>query len=170
MKTENFNTSILVGQSPQQVYDAINNVRSWWSEEIEGSTDKLHEVFRYHYGDVHRCQIKITELVPAKKVEWLVLDNYFNFIKDKNEWIDNKIVFNIEKKGNQVQLDFTQEGLVPAYECYEVCSDSWKSYIADSLRDLIEKGKGKPNPKEQEGEINLEVMEKNKKYFDSNTN
>ena len=41
------------------IFNAINNVRGWWSEEIEGSTDKLNAVFNYHYEDVHHCQMKI---------------------------------------------------------------------------------------------------------------
>ena len=145
MKTENFTTSILVGQSPQQVYDAINNVRSWWSEEIEGSTDKLHEVFSYHYEDVHRCQIKITELVPAKKVEWLVLDNYFNFTHDQTEWKDTSIIFEIAAKGDKTELRFTHHGLVPDYECYEACRQGWTHYIETSLFNLISTGDGQPN-------------------------
>jgi hypothetical protein len=43
---------------------------------------------------------------------------------------------------------FTQHGLVPAYECYDVCNNAWTGYVGSSLRDLIVTGKGKPNPKE----------------------
>jgi hypothetical protein len=57
--------------------------------------------------------MKIIEFIPGEKVVWLVLDNYFNFTKDKSEWKDNKIVFEIAEKDNKTQLQFTQEGLVP---------------------------------------------------------
>ena len=46
-------------------------------------------------------------------------------------------------------IHFTHEGLVPAYECYTVCSDAWGSYIRGSLKSLIATGKGSPNPKEK---------------------
>lgn len=146
--SQNFSISFSVDQSPQEAYSAINNVREWWSEEIEGNTDKLGE-FKYRYRDVHRCTIAITELVPGSKVAWRIADNYFSFIEDKNEWIGNDIVFEIAKKGNQTEVRFTQIGLVPAYECYSVCSDAWSTYIKGSLRDLIAKGKGQPNQNEQ---------------------
>jgi hypothetical protein len=51
-------------------FDAINNVRGWWSQAEQGDTDKLGAVFYHHYQDVHRCTLKITELLPSKKVAW----------------------------------------------------------------------------------------------------
>ena len=145
MTTKNFTTTILVDNTPEEVFDAINNVRGWWSEEIDGSTDKLNSEFDYHYEDVHRCKIKIVELVPNKKIVWSVLDNYFKFTKDKSEWKGTKIIFDIVKKDNKTEMRFTHEGLVPAYECYEICRDAWTGYIQKSLRNFITTGKGQPN-------------------------
>jgi len=145
MTTKDFTTTILVDNTPEEVFDAINNVRGWWSEEIEGSTDKLNSEFDYHYEDVHRCKMKIIELVPSKKVVWSVLDNYFKFTKDKSEWKGTKIIFDIAEKDNKTEMRFTHQGLVPAYECYEICRDAWTGYIQKSLRNLITAGKGQPN-------------------------
>jgi hypothetical protein len=149
MTTPNFTTTILVDNSATEVFNAINNVRGWWSEEIEGSTDKLNEEWAYHYQDVHRCKMKIVELLPNRKVVWLVMDNYFSFTKDKSEWKGNKIIFEITEKGNKTQLQFTQEGLVPEYECYDVCQNAWSTYIQKSLRSLITTGSGQPNGKDK---------------------
>jgi hypothetical protein len=146
--SQDYSVTFLVDNTPKEVFDAINNVRGWWSEEIEGRTDELG-VFKYHYQDVHRCAIEITELVPGKKVRWHVVDNYFNFVKDKSEWKNTDIVFEIAKKGDQTEVRFTHVGLVPAYECYDVCSDAWGTYIKGSLRSLITTGKGHPNQNEE---------------------
>jgi uncharacterized protein YndB with AHSA1/START domain len=146
MPKQDYTTTFLVSQSPEEVFKAVTNVRGWWSEQIDGRTDKLNAEFSYHYKDVHRCKMKIVELVPGKKVVWLVLENYFDFTKNKAEWKGNKISFEISKKGEQTQLTFTQIGLVPAYECYNICSDAWGNYINGSLKSLIETGKGQPNP------------------------
>ena len=148
MNNHNFTTTYLVDQTPEQAFNAINHVRGWWSEEIEGSTDKLGDEFTYHYKDVHRCKMKITEVIPGKKVVWRVLDNYFNFIEDKNEWKDTEISFEISRKGNKTEVRFTHVGLVPEYECFDVCSNAWGSYVNGSLRSLITTGEGKPNLKE----------------------
>jgi hypothetical protein len=104
MNNQNFTTTLLVGQTPEEVFNAINNSRGWWSEEIEGSTDKLNEEFTYHYEDVHRCKMKIIELIPNKKVVWHVLDNYFNFTQDNTEWNDTKIIFEISEKDKKTQI------------------------------------------------------------------
>ncbi|HEY5826327.1 MAG TPA: SRPBCC domain-containing protein [Cyclobacteriaceae bacterium] len=150
MTTSDFTTSILVDQTPKEVFKAITNPRGWWSEEIEGGTEKLNDEFAYHYEDIHLSKMRLIEVVPNKKVVWLVLDNQFKFTKDKNEWKGNKIVFEISEKGNKsdgyrTQLQFTQFGLVPEYECYEVCKEGWTNYIQNSLRSLIATGKGQPN-------------------------
>jgi len=155
---QNYTASFLVDQSPREVFNAVTNARGWWSEEIAGSTDKLNDIFLYHYQDVHRARIKLIEVVPDKKVVWEVLDNYFNFTQDETEWKGTKMIFEISQKGNQTQLHFTHQGLVPAYECFDVCNDAWSNYIKNSLYSLITKGKGQPNPKE--GGFNAEVIKK----------
>jgi uncharacterized protein YndB with AHSA1/START domain len=149
MNNQNYTASFTVDQPPEEVFAAVNNVRGWWSEEIEGSTEKLGAGFKYHYKDVHRCAFKITEFAPGKKVVWHVADNYFNFVADKSEWTGTDVVFEIARKGDKTEVHFTHIGLVPAYECYDVCSDAWGSYITGSLRDLIVTGKGQPNPLEE---------------------
>lgn len=145
MTVSNFTTTILVDKTAEEVFNAINNVRGWWSEEIEGSTNKLNDVFTYHYEDVHRCKMKLIDVIPNKKVVWLVMENYFKFTKDKSEWTGNKIIFEITEKDNKTQLQFTQAGLVPEYECYDICQGAWTTYIHRSLHNLITTGKGQPN-------------------------
>jgi uncharacterized protein YndB with AHSA1/START domain len=148
VKKKDFTTTFSVGQSPQEVFDAINNVRGWWSEEIDGSTDKLGAEFKFHHKDVHRSTQKITELVPGKKVVWHVSDAQLNFVKNKTEWTGTDVVFEITRKGEKTELRFTHVGLVPAFECYGDCSGAWGFYINDSLRSLITTGKGQPAGKE----------------------
>lgn len=158
MVTSDFTTTLLVKKTPRETFNAINNVRGWWSENIEGNTNKLNAEFLYYYKDVHICKIKIIEFVPDNKVVWFVLENHFDFTKDRDEWKGNKIVFEISEKGDQTKLRFTQQGLTPAYECYNICQDAWTSYIQGSLKNLITTGKGQPNTKENV--LNAELLEK----------
>ena len=145
MKNQSFTTSFTVDQSPEEVFDAINNVRAWWSEEIDGRTDELGAVFKYHYKDLHRSTQKITELARGKRVVWHVVEGYLHFVKDKTEWSGTEVVFDITRKDDKTELRFTHVGLVPEFECYGDCSGAWGFYINDSLRSLITTGKGQPN-------------------------
>ena len=145
MNPANFTTTFTVDQTPAEAFAAITNVRGWWSEDIEGSTQKLGDEFTYRHEDVHRCKLRLTEVIPDQKVAWLVLDNYFNFTQDTTEWTGTEIIFEVSAKGNQTEVRFTHLGLVPEYECFDICSNAWGSYINGSLRSLITTGKGQPN-------------------------
>lgn len=161
MTTSDFTTTILVDQTPKEAFNAINNVRGWWSEEIEGGTDKLNDEFKYHFEDIHRCKLKVIEIIADKKVVWLVMENYFKpgifddashhlrsndrFAQDKTEWTGTKIIFEISDNDNKTQIRFTHLGLVPEYECFDVCSNGWTHYIQQSLFSLIATGTGEPN-------------------------
>lgn len=145
MSTANFTTAIIVDQSPKEVFDAVTNVRGWWSEEIEGKTAKLNDEFNYHYEDVHRCKVKLIEVIPNQKIVWLVEENYFKFTEDKAEWTGTKPTFEISKKEGKTELRFTHFGLTSEYECFEICQGAWTNYIQNSLKKLITTGKGEPN-------------------------
>ena len=145
MTANDYTASFTVDQSPEEVFNAINNVRGWWSGEIDGRTDKLGAQFTYRYEDVHRSTQRITEFVSGRKVVWHVVDSCIDFVNDKTEWNGTDIIFVITRKGNKTELRFTHAGLVPAVECYGKCVGAWSFYIDDSLRDLITTGTGDPN-------------------------
>jgi hypothetical protein len=79
MKGQDFTITFTIDQTPEEAFRVIKNVRGWWSQQIEGNTDKLGDQFTYRYKDVHSCKMKLIELVPYTKVVWLVVDNDFNF-------------------------------------------------------------------------------------------
>jgi Activator of Hsp90 ATPase homolog 1-like protein len=147
-KNQDLTTTISVDRTPQEAYEAINDVRGWWSGEIDGPTDELGGEFTYRYKELHFSKQKVTELVPGKRVVWLIVDSRLDFVADKTEWNGTRVVFDIERKGDKTEVRFTHEGLKPAHECFEDCSTAWTSYVRGSLKKLIETGKGRPNAKE----------------------
>src|SRR5258708_7492721 len=46
---QSFTSSFTVEQNSAEVYDAINNVRGWWTGDIEGGATALGEEFSYSY-------------------------------------------------------------------------------------------------------------------------
>lgn len=146
MNTKNFTTTILVDQSPEEVFDAINNVRGWWSGEVEGATDIQGAEFTYTVPGIHFSKQRIIEFIPGKKIVWNVVDATLSFVKDKSEWKGTDIVFDIAKKGNKTEVQFTHVGLAADFECYKDCSNAWGLLISGNLKNLIATGEHQPSP------------------------
>ena len=142
MQSTDFTTTLLVDETPEQVFNAINNVTGWWMGEIEGSSERLNDEFSYKVGDVHFSKQKVTEMVPDQKVVWLVTESKLNFVSNKSEWTGTKIVFDISEQGDKTKLTFTHQGLMPDAECYDGCSNAWNHLIRQSLQSLVTTGKG----------------------------
>jgi hypothetical protein len=147
MNNQDFTISFNVEQTPQQVFKAINNVRGWWGQGIEGESKNVGDEFIYRHGDIHYSKHRVTESIPNKKVSWLTLDGSINFVEDKTEWNNTEAVFTISEDGGKTKLQFTHHGLQPILQCYNGCSGGWTYYIVESLKKLIETGEGCPDPK-----------------------
>jgi hypothetical protein len=147
MKDQDYSISIAVNAPPAVAFKSVNNVTKWWTENLEGSSQKLDDEFTVRFGDVHVSTQKLVEVIPDKKVVWLVTDSKLNFTKDKREWTGTKISFEISIQNDKTQVRFTHQGL-GKYECFDACSNAWGEYIQQSLLSLINTGKGKPTLQE----------------------
>ncbi len=91
MKNPDFTTSVAVDASVQAAFNAINNVRGWWSENIEGDTDTLNGEFT-HRDKYLIVKMKITHL-SAEKIVWDIVESHNTmFLENPGEWNNTKIV------------------------------------------------------------------------------
>ena len=76
-----------------------------------------------------------------------MVENYFNFTDDTNEWNGTEIHFDVAGHGRRRRR--SASGIwasSPTYQCFDVCSSSWDFYLHTSLRGLIRTGQGSPIP------------------------
>ncbi len=143
MKTTDFSITLLVDQPAKEVFDAINNPAAWWSGKIEGHSSKINDEFIYSYEAFHMSRQRVIEMIPSKKVVWLVVESQINYVEDKNEWTGTKMIFEITEHESNSQLRFTHQGLVPEVACFDSCSNSWSRLIREALFTLISTGKSR---------------------------
>lgn len=135
---ESFAATIELAKSSQEVFNCIKDVSHWWSKDFEGCSSQLHDEFIIHHPNAHYSKQKLAEVVPNKKIVWLVTESTLPWLQnDKHEWTNTKMIFEIIPNGNSTALHFTHEGLVPEKECYARCSQGWTQVITDQLFNYI---------------------------------
>ncbi|MGH8987273.1 MAG: SRPBCC family protein [Acidimicrobiales bacterium] len=145
MSSQNFASSFIVDQTPEEAYDAILDVARWWTGEVEGETHEVGDEFTYRYPGAHYSKQKVTELVPRQKVVWKIVDAYLEGPEDPSEWTGTEVIFELSEADGHTEVRFSHVGLVPEFECFGACSNAWGFYINSSLRRLITTREG-PTP------------------------
>jgi hypothetical protein len=142
MEKNNFQVTILVDQTSQEVFNLLLDVDKWWSglyvETIEGESHQLNDEFTFKAGGgVHYSKQKLIELMPNKKVVWQVTDSNLSFLSDPKEWVDTKISFELSQEGDKTKVTFTHAGLIPQLECYGSCSSAWTEYLGNLRKKMM---------------------------------
>ena len=146
MKKQDYNECITVNATAQETFKSINSVSDWWTISFEGRSEKLNDVFTVRFSETF-ITVKIVELIPYKKILWHVIDCNKHWLKNKKEWKDTKMSWEISAEKNGTQINFTHIGLVPGIECYKGCEKAWNFYVKESLFKLLTERKGIPELK-----------------------
>lgn len=163
MENNNFTSIIEVDKTPQEVFNCINEITKWWSHDFSGSSKNLNDEFIIHHPNAHFSNQKIIEVIPDKKIVWLVTDSTLYWLqKDKHEWTDTKMIFEITTQHNKTFLQFTHEGLVPEKECFTMCEKGWNIIINNWLLYFIQYGTPSPEMNKA-AEIRNQILADNNK-------
>ncbi|HTS45698.1 MAG TPA: hypothetical protein VMH01_14965 [Puia sp.] len=154
MKQTDYHCSITVSKSAEESFTKINSVSSWWTENLEGSSRKLNDIFTIRFGETF-VTMKIIESIPNKKILWQVTDCRLHWLNDKKEWNATKINWEISNKNGLTHINMTHIGLVPKIECYKDCEKGWNFYVGESLFKLITEEKGLPEKKIKSQQVSM---------------
>jgi hypothetical protein len=143
ISANDYHCSIRVTVSAGEAFENISDVSAWWANDLQGSAKKLNDIFTVTFGDTF-VTFEITEVIPGKKITWYVRDCNLHWIKDKKEWKDTKIVWEVSSGNGSTVIDMTHFGLIPGVECYGNCESGWNHFIKESLFKLLTEHKGLP--------------------------
>jgi hypothetical protein len=142
MEKKNFQSSITASISANEATKKISKVPEWWGVTFSGDSEKQNDKFVVKMGGDSFFNFTITELIPGKRVVWLVTDCHMPWISDKKEWTNTKLIFDLSESKGGTMVNFTHEGLTPDIECYKLCEPGWSHWIRTSLLSYFTTGKG----------------------------
>ncbi|HTI10213.1 MAG TPA: SRPBCC domain-containing protein [Puia sp.] len=142
MGKNNFSSSITAKISATEAIKRISDVPEWWGITFSGSAKKQNDTFVVKMGGDSFFNFTVVELIPGKRVVWLVTDCNMPWYSDKKEWANTKLIFDLSENNGVTNLIFTHEGLTPEVECYKDCEPGWTHWIQKSLFSYFTTGKG----------------------------
>jgi len=145
MEKQNYQCVINAASTAKQVYDFINNVPLWWTEDFDGSPQKVGDTFTVRFGEIFKT-FEVKELETDERIVWQVIDCYMPWLSDKHEWTGTSIIWDISVENNATRIVMTHVGLKPGIECYKDCEKGWNYYLNESLAKLVNGEPAKPEP------------------------
>jgi uncharacterized protein YndB with AHSA1/START domain len=130
--------NVVIKAAPEKVYNAITTqegIESWWCKNTTAKPE-LGFVNVFIFGKF-RNEMKVTVLTPNKKVEWECIGSI-------EEWVGTTISFDLEEKGGNTILRFTQGGWRAVTDTFASCNYDWALFMK-SLKSFCETGVGTPS-------------------------
>lgn len=129
---------LLIDAPVDTVYRAIteqDGLAGWWTRQTVAAPE-VGSFAEFRFGDRYTDKMRVAVLEPGRKVEW-------ECVEGDKEWIGTRIVFDLEKQGDQALLRFRHAGWRAETDFYASCNYQWGYYMR-SLKLYCETGGGTP--------------------------
>ncbi|KIA62759.1 SRPBCC family protein [Nocardia vulneris] len=132
-------------ESPlDDVYTAlttIDGLANWWTTNTHGD-ENAGGVIRFRFGPERKegFDMKVTDLQPAERVQWEVVDG-------PEEWVGTEVSFTLKREGDYAIVLFQHRGWREPVEFMHHCSTKWALFLM-SLKSYVETGTGAPDPRD----------------------
>jgi uncharacterized protein YndB with AHSA1/START domain len=124
----------------EKVYEALTTQKGlsgWWTPETTAKPE-AGSIVRFAFGPNYFKEMKIEELQPNKKVKWICINGY-------EDWIGTTITFEIQSIDKGTSLLLHHDGWKEYTQGFAACSYDWAIFLR-SMKFLCETGKGLPYP------------------------
>ena len=128
---------------PDRVFEAlttIKGIQDWWIGTASGSAARGDS---FTFGP---NEMLVLDAEPAKLVRW-------RCTRGPEEWLNTEVSFRLAWKQDQTFVLFKHADWREPVEFMHHCSTRWAIFLL-SLRDLIEKGNGRPTPNDIKSYVN----------------
>ena len=129
--------------SPEKLYQALTEqtgLSAWWTKTETTAKEGSIASFLFGPNGEHRCDMKITKLVPNKRVEWQCT---------AGPWVNTSgFSFEIKPIERGAVVLFANRGWAEPSEFFMHCNCKWGFFLGVSLKNYLETGTGKPHPED----------------------
>lgn len=130
--------NVVIKATPEKIFNAITTqegLENWWAKQTIAKPETgFVNIFTFGKS---RNEMKVTELVPNKTVEWKCINSI-------EEWIDTNISFDLEEKDGRTLLRFAHSDWRAVTDTFADCNYNWALFMK-SLKSLCETGTGTPS-------------------------
>jgi hypothetical protein len=139
---QDYQSTITVKLPAEQALNRISKITDWWGVTMEGNPSKLNDNFVIRMTGDSFFNMRVSELIPDKKMSWHISDCNMPWYNNKKEWTDTSLIFECVPESDGTRITFTHEGLTPQSECWEDCKPGWTHWIQTSLYSYLTTGQG----------------------------
>jgi uncharacterized protein YndB with AHSA1/START domain len=127
-----------IDASKEEVFKALTTIEGlshWWTVQTSGNPE-IEGIIEFRFGERYFNKMKVERLIENKVVQWKCIDG-------PDDWINTIISFELDTNENKIRLRFSHNHWQTQSDFFAHCSFSWARYL-ESLRQLLENGKGQP--------------------------
>jgi len=143
----NYQKTITVRSNQKSTFIAASKgLNKWWGRVDNSDINKVGDSFSIYFEDTE-WRFEITKFSMYEEIHWKCIFAHHTVSgleNVKEEWLNTEIIWKFKNIEKGTEISFEHKGLTPELNCYDVCNGGWNFFIANSLKDYLEKGKGNP--------------------------
>ena len=97
MEKKDFTSRFSAKITADEAIKKISRVPEWWGITFTGSASKKNDEFVIKMGGESYFNFTVEELIPGKKLVWLVTDCNMPWYSDKKEWANTRLIFDLNE-------------------------------------------------------------------------